>query len=604
MTVSNPRLFLILCALAARMAGPAAADDYAQWGKSATLYLKTTADGANVTGTVRRFPVLVRLGGSNFAFAEAKGKGQDIRFSAPGGAHLAYQIDRWDSAKAAAEIWVKLDSVKGNADDQTFTMLWGKADAADSSNGSAVFDSANGFVGVWHMGGSGTAARKNAVSGGWDAETRYFDGNENGTGMIGFADSLDGDSPYGDHLSLGDGYSELSGGFTFSIWCWPASAANTSRLFDLGNGPGLDEILLERSGTSQSIVYENYRSNSLGRSIKVDNCFPVKQWQQFAVTVAGDRLAIYRNGSLIVADTNAGNGITGVRRAFNYLGRNDWNLGSYFNGLLDEPQLSKVARSADWIKLAYANQGPTQGLVFFSKPAAPDTCKATFTMSGDTAVSEGSTLVLKGNADCATGFDWSAVAGPAPRILDPEAKDLQVFLPRIAEDTTLVYRFTATYADSQHHEDVTVTLRADIPDPAFTLPAILEWNGKDSLLVKPEITNMAAVKASKQPDVHYSWAVADMAVDTAWRDSGLMLRSPEGNGDISVNLCVDNNGPSTCKSMIVTVQLPVGLGQAATANSAAPRAPGYDAAGRRLPAASAQRIPAGPVFRRPASLQR
>lgn len=562
----------------------AEADDYSQWGKSALIYLKTSPDGANVTGTVRDFPVLVRLKAADFTFSQARGKGQDIRFSASNGKHLAYQIDRWDSTKALAEVWVKLDSVQGNSETQSLTMHWGNPAAGDSSDGNAVFDSADGFVGVWHLGGSsGTALRKNSVLGGVDADPLYFDGGETVPGIIGVADSLDGDAPYGDNLQFGDGYAELSSGFTFSIWCNPASTANSSRLLDMGNGPSLDEMVLRRSGTSQSIVYDNYQGNALGRSTKVDNCFPAKQWQQFTVTVAGGKMNLYRNGSLIASDDNPGNAITPVRRAYNYMGRNDWGAGAYFESLLDEPQLSKVARSADWIKLAYANQGPTQNLVFFTPPVPPVTCVPSFSMSKDTALSEGSTLVLSGSADCATGYNWSAVAGPVPRILDPESKALQVFLPRIAHDTSLTYRFSASYPDSDHYQDVTVTIRADIPDPVFTLPATMDWNGVDSLMIKPDISNLAAVKASKQPDLHFSWVLGDLAADTAWRDDGLMLKSASGEGDMTVNLCLDNNGPATCKSMIVSVKIPTGLKPRAKAGDApAPRA-GFDAAGRALP---------------------
>lgn len=578
-STTHIRIFA-LAAAAAVAGGRAIAEDYAAWGKSAAIYLRTAPDGANVAGTVRRFPVLVRLASKDFPFSEARGEGQDIRFSAAGGNHLQYQIDRWDSAQGVAEVWVLADSVAGNSSGQALTLHWGNPSAADSSNGGAVFDSANGFFGAWHLGGSGTAARKNAVKGGWDAEPQYFDGGESRAGIIGLADSLDGDAPYGDHFQIGDGYAELSGGFTFSIWCKPAAASANARLFDLGNGPGLDELLLQRSGASQGIVYENYQSNVKGRSIKVDNCFPVGQWQQFTVTVSGNKLALYRNGALIAADTNAGNAVTPVRRAFNYMGRNDWAYGSYFQGLLDEPRLSRTARSADWIRLAYANQGPTQSLVYFSKPSS---CQSTFSMSGDTTVSEGSVLILKGRADCATGFLWSPISGPAPRILDPETKDLQVFIPRMAGDTALVYRLSVRYPDSAHYADVTVSVKADIPDPIFSMPSGLEWNGVDSVLVKPVITNLAAVQASAQPKVNLSWAIDGPSVDTAWREDGLLLIATEDEGDFTVNLCADNNGPSTCKSLIVHVSAPTDARRPHPASAPGPRPERFDAKGRRLP---------------------
>jgi hypothetical protein len=580
---------LRLCALPAALSlcllpAPAASDDYAQWPKTATVYLKTTPDGANVAATVRNFPVLVRLTAANFAFAEAKANGQDLRFAGPDGKHLKYQIDRWDAAKGLAEAWVRLDSVKGNASDQSFTMLWGNAAAADSSNGKAVFDSANGYLGVWHLGGTGTAARKNSVAGGVDAEPVYFDGGETTAGMIGLADSLDGDPPSPDNLQIGDGYEALADGFTFSIWCNPTSASASARLLDIGNGPGLDEIVLQRSGTAEGIVFENYQGNVPGKSVKVDNCFPIKQWQQFTVTVAGGKVDIYRNGALILSDNAVGFNITRVRRAFNYFGRNDWNTGSYFKGLLDEPVLSKVPRSADWIRLAYANQNAAQTLIAFSKPVPPIQCTATFTAPSDTSISEGSTLVLNGSAECATGYNWSVIAGPGPRILDPEFKALQVFLPRIARDTSITYRFSAEFPDSSHWQDVKVTIKADIPDPTFTLPASMDWNGMDSLQIKPVITNLAAIQASRQPDLNYAWSAEAMDADTGWREGALMLKKANAEGTFLVNLCLDNNGPVVCKSMNVVVKLPTGLASGAAPAAGIPSGTqtGFDAGGRRI----------------------
>ena len=572
-TVSAPVAGLLL--LAAALAAPRA-EDYSAWGKSQVLYLNTTPDGANVTSTVRNFPVLVRLSAANFAFAQARGKGQDIRFAAASGAHLKYQIDRWDSAKAVAEVWVKVDSVKGNAAD-SLVMRWGKADAADSSDGNAVFAASNGYVGVWHMGGTGTADRKNSVAGGMDATTNYFDGDEGTEGAIGRADSLDAVSPYGDNLQLGDGYDDFTGGFTFTIWCKPSAASENSRLLDLGNGPGSDEVVLARDGTSDGIVFDNYYNTNRGKTIKVDNCFPAGQWQQFAVTVTGGAMNLYRNGALIKSD-NLGNTITTVRRAFIYLGRNDWNYGSYFKGILDEAVIAKTSRSADWIKLGYANQGPDQRLVSFSKP--PAQCQASFSSPKDTTLGEGSALQLTGGGACATGYEWSPVSGLTPRLLDPNDKNLQLFLPRIAQDTSFVLRFTASYADSAHYQDVRIGIRADIPDPIFTLPDTMAWNGSDSLMIKPTIANLAAIQASRQPDLNWVWTMAESEADTAWRVGGLMLKGATAGGDFTVKLCLDNNGPQICHVALVRLKIPVGMA-VRTLRRAADATSAWDAAGRR-----------------------
>src|SRR5436190_12775080 len=103
---------------------PAAAENYAQWAHTSDVFLNTLPDGANVTSEVRHFPVLIRLDGSNFAFSEALGKGQDIRFTDSNGVRLPHQIESWDSAAGRADVWVRIDTVHGGSADQSFKMLW------------------------------------------------------------------------------------------------------------------------------------------------------------------------------------------------------------------------------------------------------------------------------------------------------------------------------------------------------------------------------------------------------------------------------------------------------------------------------------------------
>ena len=67
------------------------------------------------------------------------------------GAHLKYQIERWDRSNQLAEIWVRVDTVYGNNGSQYFTMYWGKSPVDSRSNGAGVFDTANGFAAVYHM---------------------------------------------------------------------------------------------------------------------------------------------------------------------------------------------------------------------------------------------------------------------------------------------------------------------------------------------------------------------------------------------------------------------------------------------------------------------
>src|SRR6185295_11505385 len=134
----------------------AAQDDYSTWTRHKNVIMNTSSSGAKVIPNVFNFPVLVRLGAADTAiFAQAAGNGSDIRFSKSNlTVHLSYQIEKWDSAGKSAAIWVLVDTILGNINNQRIRMHWGKSGAADSSNGAAVFKTANGFQAVWHMNGA------------------------------------------------------------------------------------------------------------------------------------------------------------------------------------------------------------------------------------------------------------------------------------------------------------------------------------------------------------------------------------------------------------------------------------------------------------------
>jgi hypothetical protein len=557
-----------------------AADDLATWAHSQNIYYDTSPTGADVTGPVGNFPVLLRLRAGNFPFAEAMRGGQDLRFAKPDGAPLSYEIERWDSAGAKADVWVRIDTVAGNFQGVLARMYWGKAGAASLSDGNAVFNSSMGYEYVWHLGGAGTASRPNAVATRPAAVTANYDGDESTEGVAGLCDSLDGKAA-GDYLDIGDGYVEFSGGMSISMWAYPTRASVWGRLMDLGNGAGLDNIMWTRRSNSQDLVFTLYvpQSQKVGE-LAAPGALALDQWQYFALTVAGQTVSMYRNGSLVASGTLSAP-VTNTRRVSNYLGRSNW-ADEYFAGKLDQVEMGRTARSANWFKLAYANQKPDQNLIAFSTPSA---CIPKFAAPADTSLPEGSSLDLAGVADCATSYQWSVLAGPAPRILDPEVKVLQISLPRVLSDTLLLYRFSAVVTGASRTRDVLVRVRETIPEPGFSLSAAT-WNGKDSLVMKPVIANLASIQACSEPSLYYEWTLSGTA-DTVWRKDGLVLRSAPA-GTLGVGLCLHNNGPKVCHTANVQVGPPTSIGSDAGTLAPAGSKGRRDARGRALPRVRSQ----------------
>lgn len=526
-----------------------AAEDYSGWGRTGDLILDTSPAGADAPGTVIKFPVLLRLTPDNFDFAQARGKGQDIRFSAADGSHLDYQIERWDSAQARAEVWVKFPVLLGNTAGQAFKMHWGKANAPDSSDGPAVFSF--NFTGIWHMGEGAGNARANSAPGGNAAQPVNYESEKSREGIIAMADELDGAD---DYLDIGDGYQDFSAGLTFSVWAYPKAVGKHARFMELGNGENADNIMLMRDSTLPFLRFDNYNPASAGNTVRSGAAIALNEWQLFAVNVSGNAVKIFRNGE-IVAQGNLANALANVRRSSNFLGKSNRAGEDTFEGLLDEPQLGNISHTDNWYKLCYQNQKPSQNLVAY-KLKGP--CIPSFKGPADTTIDEGAVVTLSGKADCASGVSWSALSGPAPRILDPETRDLTVKMPRILGDTVIVYRFSAIYGDSTAYRDVRVRIKEAVPEPAFTLPAGMLWNGKESADIAPAITNLAAIDASKEKVIHWAWTVNGLEADTAWMKDGLTLKSAVAEGNLEIGLCLDNSGPAVCKTAIVTVSRTVG----------------------------------------------
>jgi hypothetical protein len=556
------------------------ADDYAQWAHDLVLYTNTSPDGAYVTSAVGRFPLLVRLDSANFAFSEARKDGGDVRFADPDGKHLPYQIERWDPEGKAAAIWVLMDSVRGNSVTPALRMLWGKVDAADSSDGAAVFDGADGYTSVWHLGGGDTLPRPNSVAGGLPATPSGYEGDESRPGLIGLADSLDGTGNE-DYLDLGQGYADVNRGFTYSVWANPATQAFWSRLLDMGNGAGVDNLVLQRYLSGTDISFDSYDSARGNTRVTAKQAFGTGSWQHFAVTVDGKAARLYVDGVLAASETLKDT-LRAATRTKNYIGKSNWPGNDFFKGLIDEPRLLRKALGADRIKLDYANQRPGQTFLSFLPPG--NGCTARFEAPKDTVAPEGSVLELGGIADCADGYWWEAVSGPAPRILDPEVKTLTVALPRVSKDQAIKYRFNGRYGGGAVSRETAVTVTEAIPEPAFTLPAGTVWNGRDSLLFKPRLSNLAAIKAGPDSLLDWAWTLAEGSADTAWRDSALLLRSADMGTTLRIGLCLDNGGPATCKTATITIAETPSASAMPPAGRQTGSRKAFDARGRRLDA--------------------
>lgn len=435
----------------------AAAGPYDAWTQNRTIRFNTKASGANVAGTVTNFPVLIRLTPAEAAvFTGAKAGGADIRFAKSNDTVLPYQIERWDATAQRAEIWVKLDTVRGNDSTQSIKMYWGNSGATSQSNGRAVFDTALGYAGVWHLGDStGRAPRPNAITGRFKAAPVSFaSGYQPPSGLIGRAENLTGGSNADSttFLAINEGTSSTqfnfpAGAFTYSAWINPSEITSFARLISLVSADaGADRIFLAFSGGN--LVGRVWGTAS--HPTNSTTAPAVGEWSHVAMTVsrgpALDTTRLYHNGLEVAMSTH--NPMAGVERNYVRIGKDYINTGSdqTYNGLIDEARLSSATRGADYIKLSHASQAFAQkftdiGLGVATVPEAPVGVTVRHTNTLAIAVS----WTPGGNGGSPiTGYTVAASPGTGTCTATPPATTCNV--PALSERTRYTFTVKATNA--------------------------------------------------------------------------------------------------------------------------------------------------------------
>jgi hypothetical protein len=344
---------------------------------SAKLTLNTTPGGADVAEDVFGFPLLIRLSSDNFNFNEARTDGSDLRFTKYDNTPLPFEIERWNAGTRQAEIWVKVDTVYGNDSSHFIVMYWGEPATAIARTTANVFDTAGGFRGVWHLTeeapGIGTKGLYKDATGRNNGDD--FISATDRSGIIGYGHAFDGIDDFVPVNSPVTGF--VKGDLTIALWVAIHDSGGTilSKLdtvtgwnkgeTSLYLGDGTDtHVSPGVNGPRPSFVGFHDSYAIAGQSIVSDG------WHYLAYTwkwqgdstgtsryfIDGMEVPLSMDSLVIRVDENS--------NATLRIGQPNNNESyAYFKGLMDELEVSAVARSASWIKLSYMNQRKENVLV-------------------------------------------------------------------------------------------------------------------------------------------------------------------------------------------------------------------------------------------------
>ena len=503
---------------------------YGDWQHGGSLFLLTTLDGAQLPAEaeVKDFPVLVRLDKDWFDFQQADQQGRDIRFSA-GGTALAYQLEAWDQTTGNAAIWVRIPVIRGNAQ-QEIRMHWGKAGAAPESDAKAVFNESNGYASVWHMSGpvvddaGGTLTKDEGTTPtvGVIGQARHF---EKGQGIFG-----------GDQITA---YPSGTGPVTTEAWFRAGQTNGTVLAWGEEKRPC--KIMFNFLSPPRIAIQCYFADVEARTSLATD------RWYHVVHTYSEKDSRVYVNGELDGTSTPV---LDLPKTSRLWIG--GWYGNYHFVGDIDEVRISHGVRSADWIKLQYGNQKPLQRLV----GPLVKTGDAFALSSSSATVPEGKSATFTVEAPGARKIYWTLRGDGQETLLAVDRFSYVFEAGRVTADKAVVLQCKAVYHNEVRTGEVAISIKEAIEEPKFTLTAPAIWDGRSSIGVTPQITNLKAMEATGAAQLKTEWSAGPFAVIKEANPDKLVLLRSQNSGDLAVSATVSNGGEPVTQTIRIKVTEP------------------------------------------------
>ncbi|MCX6874658.1 MAG: DUF2341 domain-containing protein [Verrucomicrobia bacterium] len=290
--------------------------------------------------------VLVRLFEGNFEFASARDDGSDLRFvAADDKTVLPHQLESYDSILREAFVWVKLPEVKAAAK-ETLHVYFGNPDPAmpAASKPADAYDADTALV--YHFAGRGTAP-SDATGNGNHAETVGLTAEGS---LIGSGLRLSRTAP----ISIPNSTTlewQQDQSLTLTVWIKPAALQADAVIASRTDGRSAFRLMLDQGVPVVEV-------SAAGGPVRSQTGTPVAAgvWSHLALVADGKSLRLFLNGTPYA---NLSGGLPAVSTPL-ILGGLAATGTSAFTGELDEFSISRVARSAAWIKLTAVNQGSSE----------------------------------------------------------------------------------------------------------------------------------------------------------------------------------------------------------------------------------------------------
>jgi biopolymer transport protein ExbB len=305
--------------------------------------------GADVAGTPQDVPILVRLSLGNFSyFNDTKPDGSDFRVLAGDDkTPLKFHFEKYDPQNQMALLWINVPQITGGSKTEKIYAYYGNPDAQSAADVPGTYDASQVLV-LSFVDGAGTPTDLTAYKNNPSSSTAVL----TPASLIGAGAKFSGKEtitvPASPSLRL-----LPNQGLTASAWV-RIEQAQQAVVFALKDG--VKELSLGIDGT-KFIARAAFNGAPITVTQTAD--FSLSQWHHVALTAGAEKLTLYVDG---VAAGSAPVTLEELGGSFT-IGSAD--ASRFLSGDVDEVEVSKVVRSADWIKASARGQGMDANLVVY-----------------------------------------------------------------------------------------------------------------------------------------------------------------------------------------------------------------------------------------------
>ena len=372
--------------------------NYGNYGFKKTVTLNTTTLG--ITSNLTNFPVLLSVQDNNLIISGTctdkvyipNGPNYDFAFVDATGTELYYQVESYNQTTGTLLAWVQIPTLTF-ATNNAITFYYGSTSPTITHN--AVFFQktwASDYQAVFHFNESAyTGSVTDGTAGAHTGTTGGMTSADLVTGKIGTAYSFNGSSK-----KITSNAVNITGSFTISAWV-QATTVGVDQKILTNQATGGSSTGGYKLGIFSNNLVEAESGTAINRaSTPLPAAIAANAWHYVQGVFSGSTLSTYIDG---VKYENFSTTIAPTSTTPLYIGVGEGGSTYYFNGIIDEARVSNVAKSTDWLKAEYVNQG---------NPISFTTSGATTVVSANAATIPGAlTYTWKGlSTDPTNANNW------------------------------------------------------------------------------------------------------------------------------------------------------------------------------------------------------